>query len=107
MNKQNRYPECATLTTTGSGTGVPSTGYLTAIPGVYSMSDPEINIDIYSNANADVTVCIFYNRTESDKDYKSTKIKNIKLNGFQKLTVFDITDLDPSGTSSMGWHQLW
>ena len=54
-----RYPECATLTITGSGTGVPSSSYLAAIPGVYSMSDPEINIDVYSNANAGVTTWTF------------------------------------------------
>lgn len=50
-----RYPECATLAVTGSGTAVPSSAYLAAIPGVYSMSDPEININVYSNANENVT----------------------------------------------------
>ncbi|KAF2231410.1 lytic polysaccharide monooxygenase [Viridothelium virens] len=54
-NAPQWYPECATLTVTGSGTGVPASSYLAAIPGVYSMSDPEVNIDIYSNANAGVT----------------------------------------------------
>lgn len=54
-NAPQWYPECAQLVVTGSGTATPSASYLAAIPGVYSMSDPEINIDIYSNANADVT----------------------------------------------------
>jgi hypothetical protein len=54
-NVQRRYPECAHLTVTGSGSGVPSGSYLAAIPGVYSMSDPEININIYSQANQGVT----------------------------------------------------
>ena len=49
-----RYPECAHLTVTGTGTAVPSSTYLAAIPGVYKMSDPEVNIDIYSNANQNV-----------------------------------------------------
>ncbi|KAL9087052.1 MAG: hypothetical protein Q9165_006880 [Trypethelium subeluteriae] len=53
-NAPQWYPNCATLTVTGSGTGVPSSQYLAAIPGVYKMSDPEIDIDVYSNANANV-----------------------------------------------------
>jgi hypothetical protein len=55
---KTRYPECATLTVTGSGTASPSGNYLASIPGVYSMSDPNIDIDVYSNANSGVTVCI-------------------------------------------------
>ncbi|KAI9685896.1 MAG: hypothetical protein M1822_004174 [Bathelium mastoideum] len=54
-NAPQWYPECATLTITGSGTGVPASSYLAAIPGVYKMSDPEIDIDVYSNANQGVT----------------------------------------------------
>ncbi|KAI9698280.1 MAG: hypothetical protein M1820_007550 [Bogoriella megaspora] len=54
-NAPQWYPNCATLTVTGSGTGVPSGSYLAAIPGVYSLSDPNINIDVYSNANAQKT----------------------------------------------------
>jgi hypothetical protein len=52
---RRRYPECAHLTVTGSGAGVPAASYLAAIPGVYNMSDPNINIDIYSNANSGKT----------------------------------------------------
>ena len=51
----DRYPECGTLTVTGGGTGVPSGSYLAAIPGVYSMSNPNVNINVYSNANQQVT----------------------------------------------------
>ncbi|KAL9113856.1 MAG: hypothetical protein Q9227_001990 [Pyrenula ochraceoflavens] len=54
-NAPQWYPECAQLTITGSGTAKPASSYLAAIPGVYSMSDPEVNIDIYSNANQQVT----------------------------------------------------
>lgn len=54
-NAPQWYPECANLVVTGSGTSVPSGSFLASIPGVYSMSDPNINIDIYSNANANVT----------------------------------------------------
>jgi len=54
-NAPQWYPECAHLTVTGSGTGVPGSSYLGSIPGnVYSMSNPNINIDIYSNANQNV-----------------------------------------------------
>ncbi|MCJ1312909.1 hypothetical protein MMC25_006585 [Agyrium rufum] len=54
-NAPQWYPECAQLTVTGSGTKAPTSAYLAAIPGVYSMSDPEVNINIYSNANQGVT----------------------------------------------------
>ncbi|KAG0645343.1 Cellulose-growth-specific [Hyphodiscus hymeniophilus] len=54
-NAPQWYPECAQLVVTGSGTGVPGASYLAAIPGVYSMSNPEVNINVYSSANADVT----------------------------------------------------
>jgi len=54
-NAPQWYPECASLKVTGGGSSTPSGSSLAAIPGVYSMSDPEVNIDVYSSANADVT----------------------------------------------------
>lgn len=54
-NAPQWYPECAQLVVTGSGTKTPSASYLAAIPGVYQMSNPEVDIDIYSNANQGVT----------------------------------------------------
>ena len=54
-NAPQFYPECAQLTITGSGTAVPGASSMASIPGVYSMSDPEININIYSNENQGVT----------------------------------------------------
>lgn len=50
-NAPQWYPECAHLTVTGSGTGVPGSASLAAIPGVYKMSDPNININVYSSAS--------------------------------------------------------
>ena len=47
-NAPQWYPECAQLVVTGTGTGVPGAAYLAAIPGVYLMSDPEVDIDVYS-----------------------------------------------------------
>lgn len=58
-NQPQFYPECGQLVVTGSGTQTPSSSYLASIPGVYSMSDPEININIYSNENAQSTVSAF------------------------------------------------
>lgn len=54
-NAPQWYPECAQITVTGGGSKAPSSTYLASIPGVYSMSDPSVDIDIYSNANAGVT----------------------------------------------------
>ncbi|MCJ1327783.1 hypothetical protein MMC10_004458 [Thelotrema lepadinum] len=54
-NAPQWYPECAQLTITGSGTKAPTSAYLAAIPGVYQMSNPEVDIDIYSNTNQGVT----------------------------------------------------
>ncbi|KAH8827674.1 cellulose-growth-specific protein [Flagelloscypha sp. PMI_526] len=51
-NTPQFYPECAQLTVTGSGTGVPSGSYLVKHPGAYSMSDPGVNINIYDAATA-------------------------------------------------------
>ncbi|TVY41902.1 Cellulose-growth-specific protein [Lachnellula subtilissima] len=47
-NAPQWYPECAQLVVTGSGTGVPGAAFLAAIPGVYLMSDPDVDIDVYS-----------------------------------------------------------
>lgn len=54
-NQPQWYPECGQLTVTGSGSAVPDASYMASIPGVYSMSQPQINIDVYSSANADAT----------------------------------------------------
>ncbi|OCL13487.1 lytic polysaccharide monooxygenase [Glonium stellatum] len=48
-NKPQWYPECAHLTVKGTGTKVPEEQYYAKIPGVWSMNQPEINIDVYSN----------------------------------------------------------
>ncbi|KAL0951995.1 hypothetical protein HGRIS_008649 [Hohenbuehelia grisea] len=47
-NTPQFYPECAQLTITGSGTKTPSGTYLASFPGAYSMSDPGVNVNIYS-----------------------------------------------------------
>jgi len=52
-NQPQFYPECAQLTVTGGGSGSP--GPTVKFPGGYSATDPSINIDVYSNANANVT----------------------------------------------------
>ncbi|TVY84956.1 Cellulose-growth-specific protein [Lachnellula suecica] len=49
-NKPQWYPECAHLVVSGNGTDVPGEEYLAKIPGVWSLNQPEINIDIYSDA---------------------------------------------------------
>jgi len=54
-NAPQWYPECGQLLVTGSGTASPSSTYMASIPGVYSMSDPNVDIDVYSSANQDVT----------------------------------------------------
>jgi len=54
-NAPQWYPECAQITVTGGGSQAPTSAFLASIPGVYSMSDPNVDIDIYSNANAAVT----------------------------------------------------
>ncbi|KAF9026038.1 cellulose-growth-specific protein [Hymenopellis radicata] len=48
-NTPQFYPECAQLSITGSGSQTPSGSYLVSFPGAYSMSDPGVNINIYSN----------------------------------------------------------
>jgi hypothetical protein len=71
-NKPQWYPECAHLVVSGTGTGVPSKEYYAKLPGVWSMdraftpllnasrtnaeSEPQINIDIYSDAVVNQTV---------------------------------------------------
>ncbi|KAH4066924.1 hypothetical protein HBH50_144850 [Parastagonospora nodorum] len=47
-NKPQFYPECAHLHVSGSGREFPGKEYMAKIPGVWSMHQPEINIDIYS-----------------------------------------------------------
>ncbi|KAK7983295.1 hypothetical protein PG989_010697 [Apiospora arundinis] len=55
-NKPQFYPECAHLNVTGTGDALPvDEKYYAKFPGVYSMSDPSINIDVYSEAMKDVT----------------------------------------------------
>ncbi|KAH7112479.1 glycoside hydrolase family 61 protein-like protein [Dendryphion nanum] len=46
-NKPQFYPECANLEIKGAGTAYPGKEYLAKIPGVWSMDQPEININIY------------------------------------------------------------
>ncbi|RPD53521.1 glycoside hydrolase [Lentinus tigrinus ALCF2SS1-6] len=47
-NQPQFYPECAQLILTGSGSAQPSGSYLVKFPGAYSMSDPGVGIDVYS-----------------------------------------------------------
>ncbi|KAL5325981.1 hypothetical protein ACEPPN_007118 [Leptodophora sp. 'Broadleaf-Isolate-01'] len=42
------YPQCAHLVVGGKGKEVPGKEFLTSIPGVWDMSQPEINLDIYT-----------------------------------------------------------
>ncbi|KAE8441075.1 hypothetical protein EG329_005904 [Mollisiaceae sp. DMI_Dod_QoI] len=48
-NTPQFYPECAQITVTGGGSGVPSGSFLTSIPGYATMSDPGVMVDIYSS----------------------------------------------------------
>ncbi|TFK36719.1 cellulose-growth-specific protein [Crucibulum laeve] len=47
-NTPQFYPECGQLTITGGGGKTPSGSYLVSLPGAYSMSDPGVNINVYS-----------------------------------------------------------
>ncbi|KAF5374500.1 hypothetical protein D9615_009110 [Tricholomella constricta] len=47
-NTPQFYPECTQLTITGGGGKTPSGSYLVKFPGAYSMSDPGVNINIYT-----------------------------------------------------------
>jgi len=49
-NAPQFYPECAQLIITGSGTAKPPASAMVSFPGAYSMSDPMVNIDIYTEA---------------------------------------------------------
>ncbi|KAF2006555.1 lytic polysaccharide monooxygenase [Amniculicola lignicola CBS 123094] len=49
-NKPQWYPECAHLEVKGTGTKFPGKEFMAKIPGVYSMNQPEINLDIYDPA---------------------------------------------------------
>lgn len=57
-NEPQWYPECAQLVVTGAGTQTPSTAYKVAIPGVYKMSDPSVNINIYDGNTSQNTVSL-------------------------------------------------
>ncbi|KAF2199913.1 glycoside hydrolase family 61 protein [Delitschia confertaspora ATCC 74209] len=54
-NKPQFYPECANLEVEGSGDSYPSGEYMAKIPGVWSMDQPEININIYTPENMNRT----------------------------------------------------
>ncbi|KAF2452720.1 glycoside hydrolase [Lineolata rhizophorae] len=50
------YPECAQLTVTGSGTGVPSGDYLVSFPGAYTGQEPGFTMNIDApDATTDTT----------------------------------------------------
>lgn len=71
-NRPQWYPECAHLVVSGNGTEVPGKEYLAKLPGLWSMdrafapldvsinanlrAEPEINIDVYSDAVRNQTV---------------------------------------------------
>ncbi|KAF2751570.1 lytic polysaccharide monooxygenase [Sporormia fimetaria CBS 119925] len=46
-NRPQFYPECAHLRVEGDGERYPDEKHLVKIPGVWSMDQPEINIDVY------------------------------------------------------------
>ncbi|CAI6339644.1 unnamed protein product [Periconia digitata] len=54
--KPQFYPQCAHVEVGGEGVESPGEEYLTRIPGVWSMDQPEINIDIYAPGIANRTV---------------------------------------------------
>lgn len=54
-NTPQFYPECAQLIVTGGAGKTPSSSYLVSFPGAYSMSDPSININIYTPEAANTT----------------------------------------------------
>ncbi|KAH7413229.1 glycoside hydrolase family 61 protein-like protein [Cadophora sp. MPI-SDFR-AT-0126] len=43
------YPQCAHLSVGGEGQDVPGEEFLTSIPGMWNMTQPEINLDIYTD----------------------------------------------------------
>ncbi|KAL2066115.1 hypothetical protein VTL71DRAFT_2186 [Oculimacula yallundae] len=47
-HKPQFYMQCAHLSVGGNGTQFPGEEFLTSIPGVWNMTQPEINIDIYT-----------------------------------------------------------
>ncbi|KAF2681086.1 lytic polysaccharide monooxygenase [Lentithecium fluviatile CBS 122367] len=55
-NKPQFYPECANLEVLGEGDKYPDEKYLVKIPGVWSMDQPEINIDVYAPGISNSTV---------------------------------------------------
>lgn len=54
------FARCLQLTVTGSGTASPPASALAAIPGVYQMSDPSIDIDVYSQPGVTVRLSISF-----------------------------------------------
>ncbi|PVI08296.1 lytic polysaccharide monooxygenase [Periconia macrospinosa] len=54
--KPQFYVQCAHLEVSGEGRERPGDEYLTRIPGVWSMEQPEINIDIYAPGVSNSTV---------------------------------------------------
>ncbi|KAH8679779.1 glycoside hydrolase family 61 protein [Tricladium varicosporioides] len=54
-NSPQFYPECAHLVVSGHGTKMPSKKYLGSFPGIWSMNDTQININIYSDENKNKT----------------------------------------------------
>jgi len=48
-NTPQFYPECAQLTVTGTGTGVPSGAFLASIPAYAAQSDPGVTVDTYAS----------------------------------------------------------
>jgi len=51
-NTPQFYPECAHITVTGGGGQSPSGSYLVSLPGAFKMSDPGVNINIYSSTSS-------------------------------------------------------
>jgi len=55
-NQPQFYPECAQLVLTGGGSSTPSSDLLVKFPGAYAMSDPGVDIDIYSSTATNYTI---------------------------------------------------
>ncbi|KAH8786535.1 glycosyl hydrolase family 61-domain-containing protein [Hyaloscypha finlandica] len=79
-NKPQWNLQCAHLTATGNGTQSPEKAYLATVPQVYSMDQPEINIDVYAPGVAIYTV---YN-IPGPPVWNGEKVKMDRLvNGFK------------------------
>lgn len=55
-NKPQFYAECANLEVQGEGAEYPEEKYMAKFPGVWSMDQPEINIDVYAPGVSNSTV---------------------------------------------------